>query len=346
MTEWIAVHSLETVGIRWILQIQSVLMPGGQLPLRLLSFMGEEFFFIALITILYWCVDERVGLRLFYFLLICAIVNSIFKWAWGLPRPYWLEPAIQTGYVETGFGAPSGHSQMAFGVWFYLAWLLFQLHQMRWTWGLAAGLAASVSFSRLALGVHFPHDVLSGWILALILLALFIALTGRVIAWTGHGSQAGRTLLLTLITVVLLAGLAWLVQLINIKRIPIEWQANALAAHLALGQSAGLDPYSARTLISTLALLSGAGVALPWKHRLPMAPLPTGRWSLLVRRYMVGMAGFLLLYLGLAWVFRLAGEQLAMELRFLRYFIVALWTIAGAPLLFSRLGLAEAGPSQ
>ena len=59
-------------------------------------------------------------------------------------------------------------------------------------------------------------------------------------------------------------------------------------------------------------------------------------------RFLVGIVGLLILYLGLKAIFPGEGEPLYLALRFVRYCLVGLWAGLGAPWLFRKLGLASA----
>jgi undecaprenyl-diphosphatase len=81
----------------------------------------------------------------------------------------------------TGFSYPSGHSFAATAFYLVLAFLMcryFQTYQARAALiTFATAVAVSVCFSRLYLGVHYPSDVLTGFLLgaswALVLTGLF-----------------------------------------------------------------------------------------------------------------------------------------------------------------------------
>lgn len=331
---------MEQWGIALILKIQAAAMPALDLPMRALSGLGEETFYILIIPFLFWSVHRKVGLRLFYFLLLSVIVNSYFKWAWHLPRPYWIDTGIKAMYVETGFGAPSGHSQNALGVWMYLAWLFHYHMQDKRFYYVAGILAVLISFSRLYLGVHFPHDVLSGWLIASVLISVLVFLPDHISKWTEAGSNPARTIVSSLILVLCLGVLAWLVQAFFIFRIPGEWHMNAFAAHAAMGKEVEISPYGIKTVVSSLALLTGVGFALPLAANLGNFN-PKGKWFYRIMRYTLGIVIFFVIYLGLSAIFPKVGHEWYYGFRALRYFILALWVIAIAPWLFIKTGLAE-----
>jgi PAP2 superfamily. len=82
---------------------------------------GERIFFLILLPALSWCVEASVGLRVGVVLLVSTSVNDALKMALHGPRPYGISTDV-IGYAsETSFGIPSGHAQIAVGVWGMMA---------------------------------------------------------------------------------------------------------------------------------------------------------------------------------------------------------------------------------
>lgn len=96
----------------------------------------------------------------------------------GRARPSGLIPSM----IETSSSFPSGHATAAMALYGFLAYFLCALFPERKTMVLtaAAVLIGVIGFSRLYLGVHFPSDVLAGYLLGGLCLLLGIAITKKM----------------------------------------------------------------------------------------------------------------------------------------------------------------------
>lgn len=90
------------------------------------------------------------------------------------PRPVWPDPVDSAHYAAF----PSGHAMTATVVCGLLLWLLHDHGAGRAVWRTAMTLAvisvAGVGLTRVWLGVHWPSDVLGGWILGAFVVAVAI----------------------------------------------------------------------------------------------------------------------------------------------------------------------------
>jgi len=88
---------------------------------------------------------------------------TVLKSAIGRVRP----DSRLAGAAVDGLSFPSGHAMMSAAIYLTLGALLASTRARRreraWVLGGAAAIAALVGTSRVALGVHWPTDVLAGW---------------------------------------------------------------------------------------------------------------------------------------------------------------------------------------
>ena len=286
---------------------------------ELLTSLGGEMFFLVLLPLIYWCVDRRTGARLTVLFLISAGANNVAKLLFHSPRPFVIAPqriaplfdvplteAIEA-YEAHGNGFPSGHTQSTIVTWGYLAaqarQLKGQLARLRpLIYTVAALLAVLVPLSRLYLGVHFPRDVLGGYVLGMVILALF--------AWLAPGAETSLARL----------GLTW--QLVVAITIPLT------AALVMPGKNA----------VTAAATLLGMGVGFTTERRWIRAETDGAIWQRALR-FVVGMAILGGLYAGLKGAFK--GLEPVLVFRFIRYALVGLWGSLGAPWAFTKLRLSK-----
>ena len=129
---------METIldsGITVVLWFQQF-SPTLDVPFEILTFMGDEVFFLLFLPLLYWCIDRRTGARLIVLFLFSAYVNGFVKIVANQPRPFQYDPRVQK-LVPAGYnGFPSGHTQGAVVVWGYLA----SVYKKTWAWIVAGAL--------------------------------------------------------------------------------------------------------------------------------------------------------------------------------------------------------------
>lgn len=141
--------------------------------MRYVSRLGPVEFGAAAAGLLFFGFRPRLGVRLGLFLLTALWFREVLALALHSPRPYWLEPRLQSfGEISprtATFGLPSGHMLGGTAIWFYLAAEI----RRRWMWGLALTIPLAVAVSRVYLGVHFLSDVALGWVLGIGLTAAY-----------------------------------------------------------------------------------------------------------------------------------------------------------------------------
>ncbi len=321
-------ESLYQAGVQLILWLQNL---GAWLegPMRFFTFLGTEDFFLLVLPVLFWSVDTRLGIRVGYVLLISASLNHIFKTILAGPRPYWVSRDVNALALEPSFGAPSGHAQNAVSLWGSMAAYL----RRGWAWAAALAVIFLVGVSRLYLAVHFPHDVVLGWLLGALILWLVFRLWDPAAGWLKTLGFGWQVMLAFLVSLAMVLAAALVVAARSGYLLPEAWAANLL--------SAGADtpePLALSGILTNAGLFFGLSVGLAWMESRggfqASGPLPKR-----VLCYLLGLAGVMVFWYGLGAVLPRGEALLPYILRYLRYTLVGAWVSGGAPWLFKRLKL-------
>jgi len=108
-----------------------------------------------------------------------TLLQQTLKAAVGRPRPVWPDPVDSAHYAAF----PSGHAMTATVVCGLLLWLLHRYGPGRAVWRTAQAVAVvsvlGVGLTRVWLGVHWPSDVVGGWLLGALLVALAVLVHER-----------------------------------------------------------------------------------------------------------------------------------------------------------------------
>lgn len=132
-----------------------------------ISFLGEEFVYIALLSAVYWLYNKKLGEYIGVTLGVTFALNTGLKELFSKPRPFEVSDEIinKRPGSSTGHSMPSGHAQGA--ATFYMSTALaFKKH---WAIILAGVITILMMFSRMYLGVHYLEDVLVGATLGILL---------------------------------------------------------------------------------------------------------------------------------------------------------------------------------
>ena len=106
-----------------------------------------------------------------------GVAESLLKHAVGRHRPTFADPVVTLS--DPSF--PSGHALTALlgaGLLVLLARPLLGARGQVVGWGAVVLVSAAAGVDRLVLGVHYPSDVVAGWLLATVLLVAAAALLG------------------------------------------------------------------------------------------------------------------------------------------------------------------------
>ncbi len=160
-------QSVQNLDGEILLQIQQHLRTDMLTPLmKFVTFLGNGGWFWILCAVVLLAIPKtrKTGYAAVFSLIFGAIVtNLLLKNIVARPRPFAeIEALIPLIAKPTDFSFPSGHTTASFAV------ALVMLRMLPKKIGIpAVVLAALVAFSRLYLGVHYPTDVLAGFVVAL-----------------------------------------------------------------------------------------------------------------------------------------------------------------------------------
>lgn len=294
--------------------------------MKLASLLGTKEFFLLLLPAVYWCCNAALGFRLALIMTVSYGINAILKALWHSPRPYWVSHDVAAWSREPSFGLPSGHAQISVSFWGLLASCFHSFRAMV----AVILLCLLIGLSRIYLGVHFPQDVIAGWIAGGLLLGAFLYGQSHL------GERLSRLSLKMQVATSLAASLAMLAFFALSRsalagwQMPEIWAANALA-----GTAVPIDPLSAKDALQAAGMLFGmaSGYAL-LQQQGGFSVRGTARQRL--ARYLLGMAGLLVIWYGLG-----AVSSFAYVLSYLRAMLAGLWVAFIAPLCFQKVGLAE-----
>jgi membrane-associated phospholipid phosphatase len=302
-------------------------------PVRFFSFFGTAEFYLLIMPALYWCFDSTLGLRIGIILLVSDGLNFILKLAIYTARPFWISRQVTSYSFESSFGMPSGHAQNSAAVFGLLAASL----KRRWVWVASLIAIFLIGFSRVYLAVHFPQDVILGWIIGFILVWIFLHLEAPVSNWFAKQKLGtGILAIFAFSMVILIIGL--LVKEISSGwQLPQTWVENA---RLAFPLEDLIDPFRISPLLLTTGVLFGLSAGGLWISTRGGFNAK-GIWWKRILRFVIGVVGVVVLWMGLGAILPEPDKLLGYVLYYLQYALIGLWVSALAPMLFVRINLAE-----
>jgi len=286
-------------GLDFIIIVQQIDTPLLDSFFRVITSLGDELFYLLLFPFLLWCVDFYLGIRVGIIFLLSVYANNGLKEIFQQPRPFEILPEIQKVHAY-GYGFPSGHAQSSLVVWGSIAYWKKQI----WIRNLSVLLILLIGFSRIYLGVHFPTDVLGGWLSGGLILSLSYFIFLKIKLDFIQGNMIFKIIGITLFPVIL------------------------------------LQIQSSADTISSVAVLTGIGYGLLFFSS-SIGGIRPGNWLQRMISFLVGVIGIGIFYLGLKLILPLEGQSFYQLFRFFRYLLLGIWISFGAPCLFIRMGLAR-----
>jgi membrane-associated phospholipid phosphatase len=304
--------------------------PGLGIVMLLISLFGSAEFYLALIPLILWCYDRTLGLRLLLLCSIGAAVNGMLKLLFHAPRPYWVSADVTAFASEPSFGMPSAAAQISVTFLGYIA---------AWSGkprvrAACIALIILVGIARVYLGVHFPEDVLTGWVFGLVLLCVFLRYEAAAAAWFLHKTVPVR-IFLSLCASMGFILVSWIVIMgLGAWQVPAGWSALASAQ-----TGVAINPLTLRETLLGAGLLFGAaaGAAISTEY------IPydiDGSMSQKALRFFTGG-----LVLAVLWVALSASTKspdlFGNSMIYFRAALAGAWITAGAPLAFRKFQLVS-----
>lgn len=183
--------------LKYLLWLQNLRIATNDIltPLFLyITSFGEYFIIITASSIIYWCINKKLGTLIILNSSAALIFNHLLKNTACIYRPWMLDnkitPVPQALPLAGGYSFPSGHSTLAVSCWGCIGFWYRNLKKILIP---SIILFLSIAFSRNYLGVHTLQDVIIGLLTATVILIVF----HKLLNWCEK--EKNRDLILTLI---------------------------------------------------------------------------------------------------------------------------------------------------
>lgn len=290
-------------GLEVIKAMQTVANPGLNAFVAVFTNIGGAYFYLLVMCVLYWCFDEKRGFKFTYVMLLSTGVNLIIKDILKVLRPYQIDPSVKV-IEEAEYSTPSGHSQST-----ACFWPLFMFDYSKdfgkkwktWAWILTFTMPVVIGITRPFLGVHYPTDVFLGWFLGAVFAIIGLFVAPKVGEFVKKLPQSPKILCCAIIPFLMLV--------MN------------------------------KTLTTIPGMLFGIGVGYVYLDNLGGFSAKEGTWWQKLLRFVIGVAGAGLLYVG----FKMPAKtsEYYNLLHFAKYALIGVWCALGAPVVFVLLKLAQ-----
>lgn len=211
----------------FIVWLQMQLHPACDTFFKSVTFFGGFDGVLILWCFFVWCISYSYGCRLIFLTQFVQYVSSLWiKALVALPRPYQTFPSILPILEEKGYAFPSGHALNGMLYWGYLAWFV----KKEWVTFFSVVAIFLIGLSRIYLGVHYPTDVLGGWLIGGIGLWLLVKGIPKLEKYFKKLGPLWKTVWILCLGLVLWAQLVFF----GPAGIPMAWQANFIGMYFGI----------------------------------------------------------------------------------------------------------------
>ena len=166
--------------------LQNLLGDMGAAIAAYVTMLGEETVMVAILGFIYWCYDKKFGVFVGTNLMVGLVANPMIKNIFLRYRPYMvhsevkcLKPVHEGDLYDPllqGYSFPSGHTSNSSTMYFSLP----VYEKKKWLVVLGILMPFLIGLSRVCLGVHYPTDVMAGWLLGAVVVALMSFLQKKI----------------------------------------------------------------------------------------------------------------------------------------------------------------------
>jgi membrane-associated phospholipid phosphatase len=143
-------------------------LPGWGPFFSIITELGSETFYVALILIGFWTFKKKESIITAYVLLVSYTMNYWLKLSIANDRPP--ENYRYNGIEASNYSTPSGHSQNSATLF---GWFTAKIKTW-WMLLISVVLVFLIGISRIYLGVHYLEDVLLGWAIGILTVVFLV----------------------------------------------------------------------------------------------------------------------------------------------------------------------------
>ena len=171
--------------IEWLQQSTGAI---GEVLTKVISFIGGETFSLLIMMVILFCYKKELGKRCAFSIITASMCFPMIKNILLRIRPYIAHPdrvkalsivepdANPMDSIQQGFSFPSGHCAMSVATYGTVALDI----RKRWMWFIAVISPLLIGLSRFMVGVHYPTDVLAGWLIGILSICFCVLLEKTV----------------------------------------------------------------------------------------------------------------------------------------------------------------------
>jgi membrane-associated phospholipid phosphatase len=289
----------------------------------LASFAGQVEGYILIVTLIYVMFDKTLAVRLAVLLLLTMCLNHVLKIIIKNPRPFihegtylqkWAVSTENAKALAAEYSTPSGHAMAGSAFYSYL----YASVENPFVRVIAVLAILATGFSRPYLGIHYPGDILIGWVIGLLVALVAIKRADRISEGWDKLSYKNQ------VTIVVCSSLVLWLATIAINGWRIDGQPRAFLGYAGF--------------------LTGIVIGRPIELSTVNFDPGSSTLPAKILRFAISVAMVLVSLVLLDKVFRAIADDfsvLGYLLLYVRYVIAGVINIFVAPLFFTKLGLAE-----